>query len=78
MLLLERCWHQSSDSFVIASEYFSVVKIKTLGYYNFHNRYNLGGYTCGHCFQLLGVDVILDNNLHPVVIEVNHTANIQL
>ena len=34
-------------------------------------RYNLGGYDCSHCFQLLGIDVILDINLHPVVIEVS-------
>lgn len=33
-------------------------------------RFNLGGYDCHHCFQLLGVDVILDENLHPIVIEV--------
>ena len=32
---------------------------------------NLGGYDCHSCFQLLGVDVILDSNLHPIVIEVH-------
>ena len=33
---------------------------------------NLGGYDCHSCFQLLGVDVILDSGLHPVVIEVSY------
>ena len=32
---------------------------------------NLGGYDCHNCFQLLGVDVILDSTLHPYVIEVS-------
>lgn len=32
---------------------------------------NLGGYDCHSCFQLLGVDVILDSVLHPYVIEVS-------
>lgn len=32
---------------------------------------NLGGYDCYNCFQLLGVDVILDSSLHPYVIEVS-------
>ena len=32
---------------------------------------SLGGYDCQHCYQLLGVDVILDTHLHPYVIEVS-------
>lgn len=36
---------------------------------NFH--LNLGGYDCQNCFQLLGVDVILDSKLNPIVIEVS-------
>ena len=40
-------------------------------------RFNLGGYSCQHCFHLLGVDVILDDSLHPIVIEVSHASNDQ-
>ena len=32
---------------------------------------SMGGYDCQHCYQLLGVDVILDSKLHPYVIEVS-------
>lgn len=32
---------------------------------------NLGGYDCQNCFQLLGVDVIIDSNYQPIVIEVS-------
>ena len=32
---------------------------------------NLGGYDCQSCFQLLGVDVIFDSQLNPIVIEVS-------
>ena len=41
--------------------------------YRFQRNFalNLGGYDCHSCFQLLGVDVILDSNLHPYVIEVS-------
>lgn len=38
----------------------------------------LGGYDCQRCFQLLGVDVILDSRLHPIVIEVNGLPSMQL
>ena len=31
---------------------------------------SLGGYDCHQCYQLLGVDVILDSELNPFVIEV--------
>ena len=41
--------------------------------YRFQRNYalNLGGYDCHSCFQLLGIDVILDSSLHPLVIEVS-------
>jgi hypothetical protein len=41
-------------------------------------RVSLGGYDCRHCFQLLGVDVILDSHLNPYVIEVNGLPSMQL
>jgi hypothetical protein len=33
-------------------------------------KFNLGGYDCRNCFQLLGIDVIITADLHPIVIEV--------
>eukprot|EP00924_Labyrinthula_sp_SR-Ha-C_P015889 snap_masked-scaffold_4-processed-gene-12.13-mRNA-1 protein AED:0.20 eAED:0.21 QI:0/-1/0/1/-1/1/1/0/629 len=36
------------------------------------------GYTCQNCYQLLGVDVIVDDNLVPRVIEVNGEPSMQL
>lgn len=35
-------------------------------------------YTCVNCFQLLGVDIIVDDNLTPRVIEVNGEPSMQL
>lgn len=37
----------------------------------FTHRYNLGGYDCHNCYHLLGIDVILDDRLQPIVIEVS-------
>ncbi len=34
---------------------------------------NLGGYDCTNCFQLLGVDVIINSNYQPIVIEVSNS-----
>lgn len=39
---------------------------------------SLGGYDCQSCFQLLGVDVIFDAQLNPIVIEVSYTKTIML
>lgn len=36
------------------------------------------GYTCANCYQLLGVDVIVDDELVPRVIEVNGEPSMQL
>lgn len=36
------------------------------------------GYDCAHCYQLLGVDVILDEFLRPRVIEVNGAPSLEL
>ena len=38
----------------------------------------MGGYDCHNCFQLLGVDVILDSQLNPYVIEVRSLVNMFL
>jgi hypothetical protein len=38
----------------------------------------LDGYTCQHCYQLLGVDVILDSKFQPKVLEVNGLPSMQL
>mmetsp|Transcript_8889 Transcript_8889/g.16712 ORF Transcript_8889/g.16712 Transcript_8889/m.16712 type:complete len:604 (+) Transcript_8889:191-2002(+) len=36
------------------------------------------GYTCANCYQLLGVDVIVDDDIVPRVIEVNGEPSMQL
>ena len=43
-----------------------------------HFRAELGGDTCEGCYQLLGVDVMLDEALNPQVIEVNGLPSMQL
>ena len=37
----------------------------------FTYRYNLGGHDCHNCYHLLGIDVILDDKLQPIIIEVS-------
>lgn len=51
----------------------AIVRTLLAAEYRFQRSYflNLGGYDCHSCFQLLGVDVILDSDLHPYVIEVS-------
>lgn len=53
----------------------AIVRTLLAAEYRFQRSYflNLGGYDCHSCFQLLGVDVILDSTLHPYVIEVSAT-----
>ena len=57
---------------VFESLYDSIVRSLLSAEYRFLRdfRQNLGGYDCRNCFQLLGVDVILDSHLNPIVIEV--------
>ena len=38
----------------------------------------LGGEMCGNCYQLMGVDLIVDDDLQPRVIEVNGQPSMQL
>lgn len=51
----------------------AIVRVLLSAEYRFQRNFamNLKGYDCQSCFHLLGVDVILDTSLHPVVIEVN-------
>lgn len=51
----------------------AIVRTLLSAEYRFQRSFslNLGGYDCHSCFQLLGVDVILDSALHPYVIEVS-------
>lgn len=39
---------------------------------------SLGGEMCGNCYQLMGVDLIVDDELKPRVIEVNGQPSMQL
>ena len=50
----------------------AIVKVLLAAEYRFQRNFmvNLRGYDCHSCFQLLGVDVILDSSLHAYVIEV--------
>ncbi len=51
----------------------AIVRTLLLAEYRFQRDFtlNLGGYDCQSCFQLLGIDVILDSSLNPFVIEVS-------
>lgn len=51
----------------------AIVRTLISAEYRFQRSFflNLGGYDCHSCFQLLGVDVILNSALHPYVIEVS-------
>lgn len=51
----------------------AIVRTLLAAEYRFQRSFflNLGGYDCHSCFQMLGVDVILDSALHPYVIEVS-------
>ena len=51
----------------------AIVRTLLTSEYRFSKHFaaNLGGYDCHNCFQLLGVDVIIDSNLQPIVIEVS-------
>ena len=57
-----------------------VVKTLLAGEVGFHKLYQetFPGYMCENCFQLLGVDVIIDEDLNPKVIEVNGIPSMQL
>lgn len=50
----------------------AIVRTLLVSEYRFLRDFYLamGGYDCQHCFQLLGVDVILTSHLKPIVIEV--------
>lgn len=50
----------------------AIVRTLLAAEYRLQRKYflSLDGYDCHSCFQLLGVDVILDSSLHPYVIEV--------
>ena len=43
-----------------------------------HFREKIGALNCHNCYQLLGVDVMLDEDLNPLVIEVNGVPSMQL
>ncbi len=53
----------------------AIVRTLLTSEYKFSKNFaiNLGGYDCHNCFQLLGVDVIINSNYQPIVIEVSRT-----
>ena len=57
-----------------------IVKTLLAGEVGFQKLYQetFPGYMCENCFQLLGVDVIIDEDLNPKVIEVNGIPSMQL
>ena len=57
-----------------------IVKTLLAGEVGFHKLYQetFPGYMCENCYQLLGVDVIIDENLNPKVIEINGIPSMQL
>lgn len=50
----------------------AIVRTLLASEYRFNKNFavHLGGYDCQNCYQLLGVDVILDSHYQPIVIEV--------
>ncbi|KAI6655933.1 hypothetical protein LOD99_1667 [Oopsacas minuta] len=57
-----------------------IVKTLLAGEVGFHKLYQdtFPGYMCENCYQLLGVDVIIDEDLNPKVIEINGIPSMQL
>eukprot|EP00054_Salpingoeca_dolichothecata_P020884 m.132889 g.132889 ORF g.132889 m.132889 type:complete len:232 (+) comp23789_c1_seq1:92-787(+) len=73
---LERMGHDPGAAF----ENLKKVIVKTLLVAEpaFHSTFRAIGSTCEGCYQLLGVDVIFDQHLNPVVIEVNGLPSMQM
>ena len=42
---------------------------------NLHNYINL--YSRSHAFEILGYDILIDNNLKPWLLEINHTPSLE-
>lgn len=65
---------------VFGSIHEAIARVLLSSEYQFQDEFHstLGGHTCPQCFQLLGIDVILDTNLNPIVIEVNGLPSMQL
>ena len=66
-----KCGIDSEKVFESVNE--AIVRTLLAAEYRFLRDFHLylGGYDCHNCFQLLGVDVILDSKLNPLVIEVS-------
>ena len=78
-----RAWFDSngfSAAAIFDSIHAAVVSLLMASEAAFRNyfRLELGGDMCTGCYQLLGVDVMLDEKLNPQVIEVNGLPSMQL